>query len=214
MIQNGTLMKVDRRRILETALEVLNEVGVDALSTRAIAERLGVRQPALYWHFKSKRDLLDAMNGEILGRAHEARVPRPGETWQDFVRRNGRSFRAALLSYRDGARVHAGTEADPDGLTHVEAQVAFLVAAGFTPGQAMQLFVAVSRYVVGCVLEEQASSADGSVEQSQLDEAARAYPVLSEAVAYYRTSGHAGLFERGLELMVKGAEAELATARG
>ena len=107
-------MKVDRRRILETALEVLNEVGVDALSTRAIAQRLGVQQPALYWHFKNKRALLDAMNGEILARAHDARVPREGEAWQDFVRRNARSFRAALLSYRDGARVHAGTEADPE----------------------------------------------------------------------------------------------------
>jgi len=202
-------MKVDRQRILDTALEVLNEVGIDALSTRAIAQRLGVQQPALYWHFKSKRALLDAINGEILARAHEARVPRADETWQDFVRRNGRSFRTALLSYRDGARVHAGTEADPGDLNHVETQAAFLVAAGFTPGQAMQLFVAVGRYVVGCVLEEQASPIDGSIEQTQLDEAAKAYPILSEAIAYYRTSGHEGLFERGLGLMVKGAEAEL-----
>jgi len=207
-------MKVDRRRILDMALDVLNEVGIDALSTRLIAQRLGVQQPALYWHFKSKRDLLDAMNGEILARAHEARVPRADETWQDFVLRNGRGFRTALLSYRDGARVHAGTEADPGDLAHVETQAAFLVAAGFTPGQAMQLFVAVSRYVVGCVLEEQASPIDGSIEQTQLDEAAKAYPVLSEAIAYYRVSGHAGLFERGLELMVKGAEVELATAPG
>lgn len=204
-------MKVDRQRILDTALEVLNEVGIDALSTRAIAQRLGVQQPALYWHFKNKRALLDAINGEILARAHEARVPRDGETWQDFLRRNGRSFRAALLSYRDGARVHAGTEADPGDLAHVETQAAFLVAAGFTPGQAMQLFVAVGRYVVGCVLEEQASPIEGSVEQARLDEASKAYPVLSEAIAYYRTSGHVGLFERGLELMVKGAEAELET---
>jgi TetR/AcrR family transcriptional regulator, tetracycline repressor protein len=202
-------MKVDRRRILDTALEVLNEVGVDALSTRAIAQRLGVQQPALYWHFKNKRALLDAMNGEILARAHEARVPREGETWQDFLRRNGQSFREALLSYRDGARVHAGAEADPGDLEHVERQAAFLVAAGFTPGQAMQLFVAVGRYVVGCVLEEQASPTEGSIEQGRLDEAAQAYPVLAEAIAYYRTSGHAGLFDRGLELMIRGAEAEL-----
>jgi TetR/AcrR family tetracycline transcriptional repressor len=207
-------MKVDRRGIIDTALELLNEVGVDALSTRLIAQRLGVQQPALYWHFKNKRALLDAMNGEILARAHEARVPRPDEAWQDFVLRNGRSFRTALLSYRDGARVHAGTEADPGDLMHVETQAAFLVAAGFSPGQAMQLFVAVGRYVVGCVLEEQASPIDGSIEQTQLDEAAKAYPVLAEAIAYYRVSGHAGLFERGLELMVKGAEVELATVPG
>jgi TetR/AcrR family tetracycline transcriptional repressor len=65
-------MKVDRQGIFGHALELLNEVGIDALSTRAIAQRLGVQQPALYWHFKNKRALLDAMNGEILARAHEA----------------------------------------------------------------------------------------------------------------------------------------------
>ncbi|UAL09880.1 TetR/AcrR family transcriptional regulator C-terminal domain-containing protein [Caulobacter segnis] len=205
-------MKVDRRRILETALELLNEVGVDALSTRLIAERLGVRQPALYWHFKNKRALLDAINGEILARAQDARTPRPGETWQAFLRRNARSFRAALLSYRDGARVHAGTEAAPDDLDHVEIQILHLAAAGFSPGAALQLFVAVSRFVVGCVLEEQASPITGSTEQARLDEAARAYPALAEAIAYYRTSDHAGLFERGLDLIVRGAEAELVSA--
>jgi TetR/AcrR family transcriptional regulator, tetracycline repressor protein len=205
-------MKVDRRRILETALEVLNEVGVDALSTRAIAQRLGVQQPALYWHFKSKRDLLDAINGEILARASDARTPRPGETWQDFLRRNARSFRAALLTYRDGARVHAGTEAAPDDLDHVEAQILYLTAAGFSPGQALQLFVALSRFVVGCVLEEQASPITGSARQSRLDDAAGAYPTLAEAIADYRRSGHEGLFERGLDLIIRGAEAELASA--
>jgi TetR/AcrR family tetracycline transcriptional repressor len=206
-------MKVDRRRILDTALEVLNDVGVDALSTRAIAERLGVRQPALYWHFKSKRALLDAINGEILARAHDARVAREGEAWQDFVRRNARSFRSALLAFRDGARVHAGTEAAPDDLDHVEAQLMVLVRAGFSPGRALQLFVAVSRYVVGCVLEEQASPIAGSAQQGRLDEAAQAYPVLAEAIGQYRASGHEGLFERGLDLIVRGAEAELAGAR-
>lgn len=202
-------MKVDRRRILDTALELLNEVGVDALSTRAIAQRLGVQQPALYWHFKNKQALLEAMNGEILARASDARTPRPAETWQDFLSRNARGFRQALLSYRDGARVHAGTEAAPDDLDHVEAQILHLTAAGFSPGQALQLFVAVSRFVVGCVLEEQASPITGSAQQARLDEAASAYPALAEAIAHYRVSGHEGLFEQGLALIVRGAEAEL-----
>ena len=202
-------MKVDRRRILDTALELLNEVGVDALSTRAIAQRLGVQQPALYWHFKNKQALLEAMNGEILARASDARTPRPDETWQDFLSRNARGFRQALLSYRDGARVHAGTEAAPDDLDHVEAQILHLTAAGFSPGQALQLFVAVSRFVVGCVLEEQASPITGSAQQARLDEAASAYPALAEAIAHYRVRGHEGLFEQGLALIVRGAEAEL-----
>ena len=124
-----------------------------------------------------------------------------------------REFKRGVLSYRDGARVHAGTEADPGDLAPVEAQAMVLVKAGFSPVQAMQLFIAVSRYVVGCVLEEQASPIAGSLEQTRLDEAAQAFPVLAEAMAHYRETGHAGLFERGLELMVKGAEAELSRTR-
>jgi TetR/AcrR family tetracycline transcriptional repressor len=59
----------------------------------------------------------------------------------------------------------------------------------------MQLFFVaaacwISRYVVGCVLEEQASPVDGSIEQAQLEEAAKAYPVLGGAMAHYRVSGH------------------------
>ena len=197
-------MKVDRARIVATALDVLNEVGVDALSTRAIAQRLGVRQPALYWHFANRRALLDALNLEILARGHTRSQPSPGEPWQTFLRENGRSFRRALLAYRDGARVHAGTEADPQNLEDVEAQVAFLVAAGFPIGRAMEVLVAISRYVVGCVLEEQAEPLDGDA--GDLDETVVAYPLVAQALASYREGGYETMFERGLDLIVSGAE--------
>ena len=53
-------MKIDRARIVDEALQLLNEIGMDEFTTRELARRLGVRQPALYWHFASKRALLDA----------------------------------------------------------------------------------------------------------------------------------------------------------
>ena len=59
-------MKLDRDVILQAALSLLDEVGMDKLSTRLLAERLGVQQPALYWHFKNKRALLDAALSEEL----------------------------------------------------------------------------------------------------------------------------------------------------
>ena len=202
-------MKVDRTRIVETALDVLNEKGVDGLTTRLIADRLGVRQPALYWHFKNKRALLDAMNSEILARGHTHRGPLPGQDWRAFLRENARSFRRALLAYRDGARVHAGTEADPDDLGQIERQLAFVVAGGFPPLKAMELLIAISHYTVGCVLEEQADMSQ-SPDRAALDAAARAYPLLSEALAHYRDSGHAQLFEAGLDLLLDGAAGRLA----
>jgi len=205
-------MKLDREVILEAALALLDEVGMDKLSTRLLAERLGVQQPALYWHFKNKRALLDAMNGEILRRAHERRLPLPDESWETFLRENARSFRRALLARRDGARLHAGTEPDPGDLEMVEAQLAAVVSRGVPATQAMTLMIALGRYTVGCVLEEQAAPPDAAVRQQTLDAAAASRPLLAEAFASYREAGPDAMFDIGVDLMLEGAKARLADA--
>ena len=51
-----------RERILDTALELFNEEGYDKTSLREIAERLDVTKAALYYHFKSKADILLALH--------------------------------------------------------------------------------------------------------------------------------------------------------
>lgn len=203
-------MKVDRARIVEEALKLLNEVGVDALSTRLLAERLQVRQPALYWHFKNKRALLDAMNREILERNHSNPLPQAGDDWRQYLLENTRSFRAALLAYRDAGRVHAGTEVEPDELQDIEMKTAFLVSQGFDVGEAMMLFIALGRYTLGCVIEEQSDYPEGPGRGAELDVAARDYPLLSAGLARYREGGHTALFETGLSLMLDGAAMRLA----
>ncbi len=198
-------MKIDRSQIVDAALIILNEVGIDGLSTRLIAQRLGVQQPALYWHFKGKQALLAAMNAEMLRRNHTRNIPLAGETWQEFLRANARSFRSALLAWRDGARVHAGTEVDAPHLDAIEAQLECLHAAGFDPEKALGLQIAISRYVVGCVLEEQAGEAD-SEDRPAIDAAAESHPNLAKALSVYRAKGYEALFEAGLELLISGAE--------
>jgi AcrR family transcriptional regulator len=47
-----------RERILDVALELFNEEGYERTSLREIAGRLGVTKAALYYHFKSKEDIL------------------------------------------------------------------------------------------------------------------------------------------------------------
>lgn len=50
-----------RERILRVASELFSEHGYEATSLRAIAERLGVTKAALYYHFKSKEEILQAI---------------------------------------------------------------------------------------------------------------------------------------------------------
>lgn len=202
--------RLDPAQIVETALDLLDEVGLDGLSTRLIAERMGVKQPALYWHFTNRQALLDAMNNGLMQRRVE-REPHEGEAWDAFLLRNTRSFRAALLSRRDGARVHAGTHADPGDIAVVERQLAVLVDAGFSAGTALDVLVACSRYTVGCVLEEQAEAQ--RVDDGALVEAAAPFPLTAEAVRHYHAHGHDNAFEDGMQLLLDGARARLARLR-
>src|SRR5882757_97661 len=59
-------MPLRRSEVIAAALLLLDEVGLDALSTRRLAARLDVHAGALYWHVASKHDLLDAIADKIL----------------------------------------------------------------------------------------------------------------------------------------------------
>lgn len=79
--------RIDRKQVVDTALRLLNEVGLDGLTLRGIAKELNVQAPALYWHFKNKQELLDEMATEMVRRMAgslegagpvRARRPAPG----------------------------------------------------------------------------------------------------------------------------------------
>ncbi|EOG8236884.1 TetR family transcriptional regulator, partial [Pseudomonas aeruginosa] len=91
------MTKLDKGTVIAAALELLNEVGMDNLTTRKLAERLKVQQPALYWHFQSKRALLDALAEAMLTERHTRPLPEENEDWQLFLKENAQSFRTALL---------------------------------------------------------------------------------------------------------------------
>ena len=60
---------LSRAEIVRTAIEIADEQGLEAMSTRGIAARLGSSPTSLYWHVPSKADLhelvFDAVMGEI-----------------------------------------------------------------------------------------------------------------------------------------------------
>ncbi len=60
------MARLDKETIITAALDLLNEVGMEGLTTRKLAQKLRVEQPTLYWHVKNKRALLDALSVEML----------------------------------------------------------------------------------------------------------------------------------------------------
>jgi AcrR family transcriptional regulator len=81
-----------RERIKQVALEMFTEHGYEQTSLREIAERLGVTKAALYYHFKSKEEIVAAFVEERIATTDEligwARAQPPGPaTRREFVRR-------------------------------------------------------------------------------------------------------------------------------
>ena len=96
---------MDRRDVVDKALEVLAAVGLPDLTMRRLGTELGVQQSALYHHFANKQALLGAVADEILARGPR-REPASAE-WADRVRARCADLRAAVLAYPDGADVVA-----------------------------------------------------------------------------------------------------------
>ena len=200
------MTKLDKGTVIAAALELLNEVGMDSLTTRELAERLRVQQPALYWHFPSKRALLDALAEAMLTERHTRSLPEENEDWRVFLKENALSFRKALLSYRDGARIHAGTRPTKPHYGTAEAQIRFLCTAGFSPKRAVWALWAVSHYVVGSVLEQQASNAnDRMSDKSDVSEQAPS-SFLHDLFHELETDGMDAPFNFGLDSLIAGFE--------
>ena len=200
--------KLQREAVIRTALELLNDVGMEGLTTRRLAERLGVQQPALYWHFKNKRALLDALAEAMLTINHTHSTPRDDDDWRSFLKGNACSFRRALLAYRDGARIHAGTRPAAPQMEKADAQLRFLCDAGFSAGDATYALMAISYFTVGAVLEQQASEADAEERgEDQLTTSASTMPArLQSAMKIVYEGGPDAAFERGLALIIGGLE--------
>lgn len=150
-------MSLDRAAIVHAALDLLDEVGIEGLTTRTLAARLGIRGPSLYWHFKNKRELLDHMAEALLSTA----LPRPplADAPFDYIAWLGegaRGIRAAALSRRDGALVLAG--ARPTG-THPSLSFTAMTAAlrrvGMTAAEALMVLQVLGRFAAGWVMYEQ-----------------------------------------------------------
>ncbi|MFJ5564278.1 TetR/AcrR family transcriptional regulator [Lysinibacillus xylanilyticus] len=64
-----------RNEILDAADELFGQKGFDGTSTNDILEKVGIARGTLYYHFKSKEDIMDALieryNTQILGSAKE-----------------------------------------------------------------------------------------------------------------------------------------------
>ncbi|ROO86888.1 TetR family transcriptional regulator [Actinocorallia herbida] len=187
---------LDAAEIVQAAVEILGEQGLDAVSMRTVAARLGVSPVPLYSRVGNKESLLDAMSCHLLAGA----VPDqdPDEPWQDYALRWATALRDRLLATTDLLRL-LGHRTSP----YVEVSRplhAALRAADFSPDAATRACrLVVWTAVAGTLVEPGRFEGRGGTTRRTTGDA----PAMSEA-----ESDH--LFKLHLRYLVEGIERDTA----
>lgn len=145
-------MPIGREQILDAALAVAEERGIEAVTMRAVAARVGVTPMALYPHVGSKAAILDGMVGRLLGRLP---VPPAEATWQERLRAVARGARELARAYPAAfPLLFARPSVTPDAVGAVDEIYRALLDAGVPPEQVPRLERMVSTFVLGYAVSE------------------------------------------------------------
>ena len=129
--------ELSRESVVEHALDLADREGLDAVAIRRIAADFGVTPMALYWHFRNKDELLEAMGDKLF---ESMRIPAADGEWLDQVR-------AAVTSLVDALRRHPGAVelafqrilVSPQGRMVAERALGALRGAGFSVREAADI---------------------------------------------------------------------------
>jgi len=208
--QKANRHSLSRERIIEAALELLDENGLDNLSLRDIAKKLDIKAPAIYWHFKNKSELIDYMAEAILKKEFPTFTERKdNETWQEWLITTMSKLRNAMLAYPDGARVVAGAHLYPAVSLAEFSNVSMssLMSAGLPPAIAHDIVLTATHYTFGHVIEEQAAPTPEQLAQFDFRTFLKRYPAMTTAMhaAHAQLASTDEAFETGLKFIIRGA---------
>jgi len=202
-----------RAGIVATALQLLDEQGIHAVTARGLADRLGVRAPALYWHVGSKQEILDEMATEIHRRvARQLEAELVADSWREGLATYARVLRREYLKHRDGARTFSGARVTDLGLLRAqEALLGRWTASGLSLADAAAAGQLLTAFVVGFAIEEQERAQAGGEGYSiaAKDEEIGAEIPLEAGAGKLVLTPYDERFEQYVEIILTGLEATL-----
>lgn len=200
-------------RIVEAAVALLDEDGIEKLSMRRLAQRLGVAAPSLYWHVSTKDDVVDLAVDSIFGEA-----PRNGGQatgWREEIIAVLVAWRTALLRHPWAAAVTARRRPSlgPNFLAQMETLQAALARTGFTGDTHRAATWALYNHVMGSASTETAlhiSDEERRIGQEHLQAESDRYPTLASQHYLYDDDWN-GSFHNGLRYLLDGLALQLDT---
>ncbi len=211
----GATVLLDRKQVVEEAITLLQETGLDGLSTRRLAVRLNVKSPALYWHVRNKDELLQLVADAICG---QMVLPSSKHDFRERLKTIAREYRRVLTTYRDAARLFAEQPpVGPHRMKLYDVAVKTFLDEGFPTREAIAMATLYRHYLLGMITEEMRGKGKGSrsplvpayalgLELQHMEEASRDYPSLFSAAKLLTGMQPEKLFTAGLSVILNGLE--------
>jgi AcrR family transcriptional regulator len=139
-----------RQELLETAMRIVDEEGLEALTMRHLADAVGLEPMSLYYHVPNKDALLDLMVGQIRS---EVRLPdRMPSDWGELLVAVLGAYRRALCAHPNMLPLATRAGDGPPIGTQ------FMIENGLTPADAVELYQALIAFTVGFAMLSARSS--------------------------------------------------------
>jgi AcrR family transcriptional regulator len=212
MTQQRTRTGLTREQVAHAALELADGDGLDALSMRTLAERLGVGTMTLYGYYRNKDELLDAVVDAAVG---DGAPPDGGGEWREQLRAVVMHARRSLLRHPSLVELRVRRPVlRPEALRFSERSLRILRDAGLDVREATAAFRLLFTYTFGFAALSPAEATEADRRAAFAALAAlppEEYPALTEArEEASEAMGGEEVFEYGLERILDGLAARLA----
>ena len=204
--------------IVNGAFEVAAELSVENLSMPLLAKHLDVRVTSIYWYFRKKDDLLQAMADRALD-SYEFSEPVDADNWRESLRDHAWKMRQTFVADPILCDLLLIRGVANDALCQMQQPVGALQKAGLSPEQAIDAYAAICVHSRGSAVLERLRHRIPGVEFRRGEQVKivddQATPLIADAVLGGRLIGVANDTNFGfvLECILEHAEALIAEAR-
>jgi AcrR family transcriptional regulator len=204
-------VSLSRARVLEVALRLADEGGIEAISMRKLAQALGVQAMSLYNHVANKDEIVDGIVDIAIG---EIEVPDLAVDWKTAMRRRAISAHEVLLRHPWASlMIMSRANVGPANLRYVDATLGCLREAGFSFEMADRAWNAIDSHIYGFTLQElkfpfaPEEYSEAAKEGLALIPASQ-YPYFNQLAHHVMEGRYNGIhdFEFGLELILEGLD--------
>jgi AcrR family transcriptional regulator len=147
----GRARGLSRQQVVRAAIAIADHQGLDALTMRRVADKLGAGTMSLYWYVRSKDELIELMRDQVAGE----HTLEPSGDWRSDLARFARDTRGIFLRHPWLASVAFGTPPlGPNALRQDELTAAAMSSLGVDLQTQGAIGAVVYFFVVGFVLRE------------------------------------------------------------